>query len=108
LESLRRTLFESPKLTRLDQILNALGIKESHIQNSDFQQRTENGKLIIEPCPLSNGGFKDAETMYNICINVWSCKRVNGHDVWKRIRNGDLNKEVQINLHRNVDRNLVI
>jgi len=106
IEPVARAVYESEKITRLDRVLNKLGIGQSKICHTEFPQKTENGKLLIQPCPLMSGAYDEAETMFNISINIWSCKRIDDREIWKRIRTGDPDKETQLNFHRNVDKTI--
>jgi len=106
IEPVARAVYESKKITRLDHVLNKLGIGQSKICHSDFHQKTQNGKLIIQPCPLLTGAYDEAETMFNISINIWSYTLIDKREVWKRIRTGDPDKETQLNFHRNVDKSI--
>lgn len=103
LEPLARTVYESQKITRLDQILNKIGIGQSKVPHPEFCQKTKNGKLFIEPCPLAINAYDDAEHTFKISINIWSCKRISDQQQWKRIRSGNPDMDIQIHLHRNVD-----
>ena len=99
-----RCCYEGLRLTRLDQILNEKKIGISRIRHTDYQQSIIDGKLRIEPCPLANGDLKIAETMFGLCINIWSFTLVNKNEEWKQLRKGASgNHKIVINLHRAVD-----
>ena len=87
----------------MDQILNHLGITQSANIHPVFNQRTIRGKLVVDPCPFATVAYDEAESMFDLCINVWIKQDENKRNQWRQGRIGNADHKTTISLHRNVD-----
>ena len=100
LHRIPRACYKSKRLNRLDEIVNHLNLQPSKICHTDYTQTGSHGSIKISPCPITDGELDIAESLYGLCINVWTSERVQGVYYWRQIRFGNTMYKIVVGLHR--------